>query len=135
MKQILYLLLSVVILTSCSVMIPVQTNLNDQVMLSAENRNIKANYVLESDVSDGFIPYVSVQKNGYETINKNTYKYASETAFKKLWESFFKNKFNPYANDQMDIEVTLKELILREQASTSVGMTLLTGNTKVNVDG
>jgi hypothetical protein len=34
----------------------------------------------------------------------------------------------------MDIVVTLKELKLREQAATSVGMTMLTGNSTVNVE-
>lgn len=34
----------------------------------------------------------------------------------------------------MDITVTLNDLILRQQAATSVGMTMLTGNTKANVE-
>lgn len=134
MKQIFYFLIVAVALTSCSITIPLQTNLSDQTMLLAENRNIKANYTLASYVSDGFIPYVSVLKNGSETMKNSSYKYASASAFKKIWSSYFSSKFNAYSKDQMDIEVTLMDLKIREQAATSIGMTLLTGNTKMNVD-
>ena len=134
MKKVFYFLLVALALTSCSVTIPLQTNLSDQTMLLAENRNIKANYTLVSNIPDGFIPYFSVLKNGSETMNNSSYKYASESAFKKIWNSYFSSKFNTYSKDQMDIELTLKDLKLREQAATSIGMTMLTGNTKVNVD-
>jgi hypothetical protein len=134
MKHFVNALLSILLLTSCSVTIPLQTNLSDQTMLLAENRNIKAIYILKSDIPDGFIPYVSVLKNGSETYNNSSYKYASSTAFTKLWNSYFSSKFNTYAKDQISIEATLKSLQLREQAATSIGMTVLTGNSKVNVD-
>jgi len=134
MKQIFYILVVAVALTSCSVTIPLQTNLSDQTMLLAKNRNIKANYTLVSNIPDGFIPYVSVLKNGSETMSNSSYKYASETAFKKIWDSYFSGKFNKYSKDQMNIEVTLKDLKLRKQAATSIGMTMMTGNTKENVD-
>lgn len=134
MKMTLCLWGVVIALTSCSVTIPVQSNLSDQTMLLAENRNIKADYVLTSNIPDGFISYVSVLKNGAETWNNSTYKYASETAFKKIWNSYFASKFNSYSKDNIKIEITLKELKLREQAATSIGMTMLTGNTKVNVE-
>lgn len=134
MRKIIVLIFSVAIMTSCITTIPLQTNLSDQTMLLAENRNIKANFSLVSDVPDGYISYITVQKNGKETVNSTSYKYGSETAFKKLWSSFFSSKFNDYADDQMEIEVTLKDLKLREQAATSIGLTILTGNTKVNVD-
>jgi hypothetical protein len=134
MKQIFFFLLVAIALTSCTITIPLQSNLSDQTMLLAENRNIKANYTLSSNIPDGFISYVSVLKNGSETINNGSYKYASESAFKKIWNSYLSSKFNNYAKDQMDIEVTLKDIKLREQAATSIGMTMLTGNTKVNVD-
>jgi hypothetical protein len=134
MKQSLIALMSIVLFTSCSTTIPLQTNLSDQTMLLAENRNIKANYSLISNIPDGFISYVSVLKNGSETVNNSSYKYASGTAFKKLWDSFFSSKFNNYSKDQMDIEVTLKNLVLREQAATSIGMTMLTGSSTVNVN-
>ena len=123
-----------VVASSCVTTIPLQSNLSDQTMLLAENRNIKANYTLKSTIPDGFIPYVSVLKNGSETINNDLYKYASESAFKKIWSSYFSSKFNNYSKDEMDIEVTLKDLKLREQAATSIGMTMLTGNMKENVD-
>lgn len=128
------ILLNVVIITSCTTTIPLQTNLNEQTMLLAENRNIKANYELNSEIPDGYIPYVSVQKNGKENVNNTSFKYASESAFNKLWDSYFSNKFNNYAEDQMNIEVTLEKLKLKEKAATSIGMTMLTGNSKVNVD-
>jgi hypothetical protein len=134
MKKFINVLLIILFLSSCSVTIPLQTNLSDQTMLLAENRNIKAIYILKSDIADGFIPYVTVLKNGSETYKNSSYKYASSTAFKKLSESFFSSKFNKYAKDQISIEVTLKSLKLREQAATSIGMTMLTGNSKVNVD-
>ena len=121
-------------ITSCSVMIPLQTNLSDQTMLLAENRNIKANYTLESQIPDGYIDYVSVQKNGRESLDKKTNKYASETAFFKVWDSYFSNKFNPYAKDQMNIEVTLKDIYLKKQAITSIGYSMLTGNEKTNME-
>ena len=129
-----FLLIAAVAITSCSVTIPLQTNLSDQTMLLAENRNIKANFTLVSKISDGFIPYVSVLKNGSETVNNEAYKYASESAFNKIWNSYFSSKFNAYSKDQMDIIATLKDLKLREQAATSIGMSLLTGNSKVNVE-
>jgi hypothetical protein len=134
MKLFLLLLTSLVALSSCSVTIPLQSNLSDQTMLLAENKNIKANYTLVSKVPDGYMPYVSIQKNGTETPNNSFYIYASETAFKKIWSSYFSGKFNNYSKDQMDIAVTLKDLKLREQAATSVGMTMLTGNSTVNVE-
>ena len=134
MKHILIFIACLLTLSSCSVTIPLQSNLSDQTMLLAENKNIKANYTLVSKVPDGYLPYVAVQKNGTETPNNSFYIYASETAFKKIWSSYFSGKFNNYAKDQMDVTVTLKELKLREQAATSMGMTMLTGNSTVNVE-
>jgi len=124
----------IVMLSSCVTTIPLQTNLSDQTMLLAENKNIKANYTIVSNIPDGYISYISVQKNGHEMVNNETYQYASETAFNKIWTSYFSNKFNNYSKDEMDIEVTLKDLKLKEQAATSIGMTMLTGNVKVNVE-
>jgi len=124
----------VMVFYSCATIIPLQTNLSDQTMLLAENRNIKANYSLVSNIPDGFISYVYVLKNGSETMMNSSYKYASESAFKKIWNSYFASKFNPYSNDQIDIIVTLKELKLREQAATSVGWAVLIGNIKANID-
>jgi len=124
----------VIAFNSCSVMIPLQTNLSDQTMLLAENRNIKANYTLESYIHNGFIPYVAVQKNGVEKTQNNSYKYDTETAFTKVWDSYFTNKFNPYSKDQMDVEITLKFITLKEQAMTSIGYTLFTGTERMNME-
>ncbi|MBW1612594.1 MAG: hypothetical protein JRJ57_01195 [Deltaproteobacteria bacterium] len=134
MKKLSILAFISLLITSCTVTIPMQTNLSDQTMLLAENRNIKANYTLTSNVPDGFIQYVSVLKNGNESYSNESYKYASTSAFNKLWESYFSSKFNSYSKEIMDIEISLLELKLREQASTSIGFTVLTGNSKVNVD-
>ena len=132
--SIILIAFGAIIFSSCTVTIPMMSNLSDQTMLLAKNKNIKANYTLVSNVPDGFIPFVSVQKNGNATTNNSSYKYASETAFKKIWSGFFQNKFNAFSKDEMDISVTLLDLSLRQQAATSVGMTMLTGNVKYNVE-
>jgi hypothetical protein len=124
----------VFLFSSCSVTIPMMSNLSDQTMLLAKNKNIKANYSLVSNVPDGFITFVSVSKNSNSSSNNSYYKYASETAFKKIWSTYFQSKFNAYSKEQMDVSVTLTDLSLRQQSATSVGMTLLTGNAKYNVE-
>lgn len=118
---------------SCSVTIPLLTNLDEQTLLLAENRNIKANYTLVSNVPDGDIPYVAVFKNG--TVNENTTKhlYPSETAFKKIWKSYFSSKFNDYSKDKMDVTVTLKDIRLKQINSSSFGEVLI-GDLKMNVE-
>ena len=123
----------IVTFTSCVITIPTQATLSDQTLLLAQNKDIKVNYTLKSDISDGFIPYVTEMKNGSETIYDESYKYNSQTAFKKIWESYFINKFNQYSTNEMNVQITLKKLNLRQQSATSVGMTMLTGNVKVNV--
>jgi hypothetical protein len=128
------IVLGAVLFSSCSVTIPMMSNLSDQTMLLAKNKNIKANYSLVSNVPDGAITYVSVLKNGNFSSDNNSYKYVSETAFKKIWNSYFQSKFNAYSKEQMDISVTLVDLSLRQQSATSIGATLLTGNTKYNVE-
>lgn len=134
MKKLIVISVILTVLHSCTVTIPLQTNLSDQTMLLAENKNIKANVNLISKVPDGNILFKSVQKDGTESSNSTSYIYASETAFKKLWGSYISSKFNNYSKDEIDIVVTLEDLVLRQQAATSIGMTVLTGNSKVNVD-
>lgn len=131
MKKLYFILPGIMLLSACTVTIPMQTNLSDQTMLLAENRNIKANYSLVSDVNDGYIQYISVMKNGTESYKNSSFKYASATAFKELWDSYFSSKFNNLSNDQMDIQVVLTDLKLRDQTTTSRGFSALTGNTKV----
>ncbi|MFW6246815.1 MAG: hypothetical protein ACOC22_01420 [bacterium] len=135
MKKIFGLIgIMLLITTSCVTTIPLQTNVDNQTMLLAENRNMKVNYDLVSHVADGNITYVSVLLNGTESVNNVGYKYASETAFKKIWSGYFSSKFNKHATDEINVKVTLIDLMLREQAATSVGMTMLTGNSKQNVN-
>lgn len=134
MKKLSLLVISIIFLTSCSITIPMQSNLSDQTMLLAKNKNIKANITLNSKVSNGYINFTSVSKNGSESVYSKHYMYASETAFKKLWTSYFSNKFNNFSEDEMEIQATLKELKLVNHLTTSMGMTFLTGNVKANVE-
>lgn len=119
--------------TGCSTTIPLQTNLSDQTLLMAENKNIKADYVLNSEVPDGTIQQVYYLKNGNRG-NSQEFNYKSETAFKQMWTSYFDNKFNDFSNDQVKITATLKDLYLEQQSSTSIGAQLFTGNNKSNVE-
>lgn len=134
MKHFLLLAGSILTLASCTVTIPMQSNLSDQTMLLAKNKNIKVNYTLNSNVHDGYIKYISAKKNGKEYIDNKSHKYASETAFKRLWSTYFTSKFNNFSKEQMTVAATLKELKIRQQSATSVGMQMLTGNSKVNVE-
>lgn len=126
-------LVAVLVIASCTVTIPMQSNLSEQTLLLAENRDIKVNYSLESEVPDGYIRYTFVQRNGTESRRDQGFRYSSATAFSKIWESYFANKFNSYATNVMDVKVVMKKLELREQASTSAGATILTGVSRVNV--
>lgn len=131
--SIISLILFCILANACSTTIPLQTNLSDQTLLMAENKNIKANFVLNSEVPDGKIQQVYILKNGNRSGSKE-FDYKSETAFKQMWSSYFDNKFNNFSNDEMKITVTLKDLYLEEQSSTSIGGQLLTGNNKSNVE-
>lgn len=134
MKKLLSVALGSLILASCTVTIPMQTNLSEQTLLLAENRNIKVNYDLQSEVPDGYIRFVNVSKNGNETTYNSSYKYAGATAFSKIWESYFSSKFNAYSKEMMDVQVVMKKLELRQNNTTSTGMTILTGNAQMNVE-
>jgi len=135
MKKIYLLLIAVTFVsTSCSVKIPLQSNLSDQTMLLAKNKDIKAEYVLSSAVQNGPLAMVSVQRNGKESVNENAFEYDSEIAFAKIWDAYFSSKFNSYAEDTIEIEVSLLDLYLKQVSSTSAGESLLTGNAKYNVE-
>lgn len=131
----LILLLSVgLFLASCTVMIPMETSLYNKILYQAENKNIKANYTIKSNIVDGYIPYVHVKKNGKEKYKNSSYTYDSSTAFTKLWGEYFSKKFNAYASETIDIEVTLIELKLRDHATTSIGLTFFTGYSELVVE-
>jgi hypothetical protein len=132
-KSILMLLIGAS-LASCTVTIPMQTTLSDQTLLLAENKNIKADFVISSNVPDGYVRYVSVMKNGNESVHNESYKYAIETAFRKLWNNYFLSKFNSYAEDVMVVRLILEDFELHDQSTTSVGYTLLTGNAQYSVE-
>ncbi|NPD47576.1 MULTISPECIES: hypothetical protein [unclassified Lentimicrobium] len=131
-ELLLVAILMMMSITSCTVTIPMQSNLSDQLMLMGENRNIYPNISLTSDQADGPINLVSAQKNGHETVSNSYYQYASETAFKNLWNSYFSAKFNSYSKDTINIKVHLKSLVLKQQLTTSIGGTMFTGNSKYN---
>lgn len=122
----------VLLLSSCAVTIPTQTNLSEQTLLLAKNRNIKADYSLYSDVPDGYINFIAVSKNGSESENKSAYKYANETAFKSIWSSYFSNKFNEYSKESMKIEAKLLKLNLYQRNLTSGARAALLGNVQMN---
>jgi hypothetical protein len=130
MKKILLLLMVSILLTSCSITIPVQADLNNDTMLLAKTKNIKANYTLLSDVSDGYLNYVAIQKNGTKRYHSKFAKYRSETAFRKIWSSYFSNKFSNYSKDEMNVKVKMKKLRLKQQTITSSASTLFSGNLK-----
>ncbi|PKG44052.1 hypothetical protein [Psychroflexus sp. MES1-P1E] len=134
MKKIFILLIVSNFIISCSTTIPLQANLSDQTMLLADNKDINANYSLSSEVPDGNMALTSVMKNGNSKNNLEAFQYASTTAFNRLFDSYFSNKFNSYSEDVIDVQVTLTDLRLVEKTATSVGATLLTGNSKFNVD-
>lgn len=131
MKQLTLLFVLALSVISCTTTIPLQSNLSDQTLLLAENKNIKAMYVIKSNIPDGFLVMTSVMKNGTVTNYNESYKYASSSAFKNIWQSYFKNKFNDFSSDVMNVEVVLKDIRLKQNAATSVGLTLLTGNAKM----
>lgn len=130
--SITILILFCILANACSTTIPLQASLNDQILLMAENKNIKADFVLNSEIPDGKIQQVYILKNGNRSGSKE-FDYKSETAFKQMWSSYFDNKFNNFASDEMKITATLKDLYLEEQSSSSIGGQLLTGNKKSNV--
>jgi len=134
MNRIITLSFLALLLTSCSSTIPLLTNLSDQTMLIADNKNIEADYNLISDVPDGYITLRSVMKNGNSKENTQAFEYASTTAFTRLWDSYFSSKFNDYSDNKMDIEIELVDLLLIQKSASSIGSTLLTGNSKFNLD-
>lgn len=120
-------------LTSCVTTIPLQSNLDNQTLLLAENRNIKADYTLSSDVPNGYLTLKNTLLDGSQTERNNVYQYQSETAFNNIWKAYFDSKFNAYSDESMKITVRLKDMYVENQLATSVGMQVLTGNNKRNV--
>ena len=121
------------LLSACSTTIPLQANLSDQTLLMADNKNIRADFTLISEVPDGKIQQTYYLKNGNRSGSKE-FEYQSETAFTQMWSSYFENKFNKFSNSQMIITATLKSLYLEEQSSSSIGGQIFTGNNKSNVE-
>lgn len=133
MKTTIKLTLLFVFISGCASVIPMQSSLSDQTMLMAVNKNLQANYSLSSDISNGKITTVNVQRNGTERSDQ-MHEYASETAFNNIWSSYFSNKYNNFSRETLNISVNLNNLYLKNTAATSIGSSLLTGNTQYNVE-
>lgn len=133
MRNLITVLFLAIVATACSTTIPVQSSLDERTLLMADNKNINVDYNLTSDVPNGPITEVYVQKNGNQSSSKRL-EYASETAFNEIWREYFDNKFNSFSDDSMIVNVNLKYLYLEENSATSTGMTILTGNSKSNVE-
>ena len=130
----LFFIILLLSITSCATTIPTQSNLSDQVLLMASNKNIKADVGLYSDVPNGPIRRVYVQKDGNETVNQQGLSYNSEVAFNSMFNNYFSNKFNSFSSNEMKINLRLKDLYLKETSATSIGAQLLTGNAKSTVE-
>lgn len=118
----------------CVTTIPTQSNLNDQVLLMTSNKNIKADFHLYSDIPNGTIRKVNVQRDGRETVVQQAANYNSETAFRNMFSNYFSSKFNAFSRDEMRVEIHLRDLYLKEMSATSVGAQILTGNAKSTVE-
>lgn len=117
--------------SSCSTMIPMQANLSDQTLLLADNKNLKIEPTLTSNVDDGPIQTISVLLNGTES-SSTYYEYNSKTAFNRIWGEYFDSKYNNFSKDTLYAEVTLNRLYLKTSSANSIGAQVLTGNTKFN---
>jgi hypothetical protein len=125
------LILVLFFISSCSTMIPMQANLSDQTLLLADNKNLKIEPTLISNVDDGSIQTISVLKNGSES-SSTYYEYKSKTAFNRIWGEYFGSKYNNFSKDTLYAEVTLNRLYLKTSSANSIGAQVLTGNTKFN---
>ncbi|MDO9339464.1 MAG: hypothetical protein Q7T72_02940 [Bacteroidales bacterium] len=128
MKRLLFLVSIMALLMSCAVTLPLQTNISDNVLLMSKNKDIKVNYEVSSDIKDGFISYKYEFKNGTKSEKNQAFKYASETGLKTIWKNYFESKFNNYSTNEMDVKIRQTDFYLREQSTTSMGLTMLTGN-------
>lgn len=124
---------SLFFIVSCVTTIPLQSNLSDQVMLMANNKNIQAVVTLTSDVPNGPINSVYIMRNGSQTTSQAG-EYQSETAFKNIWNSYFDSKFNRFSSETMIVSVRLVDLYLKQTSATSLGVEILTGNAKSTVE-
>lgn len=134
MKKLFYLLTICLILSSCVTKIPAVANLNQNTILMADNKKLKANYELINKLEPNYIEFVSVQRNGKEYPNDNLFEYDSDVAMDRVWSSYFQNIFNEYAEDEITIIVTLNRLAIYDFMTNSTGNFMLTGNTKSNVE-
>lgn len=133
MKKLLFFL--VPLLASCATTIPLQTNLDNSVMLMTKNRNIKVEYKVTSLVPDGFIAIRYVQRNGnISATNVRELKYDIETGLKAIWKNYFDLKFNEFSDETMTVDICQTNFYLADVASSSVGELLLTGSSEGNYE-
>jgi len=128
MKKIILLLL-LTITTSCSSLIPLQANLDNQTLLLTESKDILAQYQLDSKIKDGELEHKVFLKNGKKSSSGSTDKYQSETAFKKIYKSYLLSKFNSYSDSKIKINIMLVDLKLVTNFTTST-MIMLNGQSK-----
>ncbi len=122
-------------LVSCSLRIPMQTNISNQTLLITDNKPIKADYNLISVIPNGPIKLVTIQRNGREYVQEKQFEYASETAFKKMFTNYFEGKYNSFEDNVINIKIKLLDLYMIQKNSTSSGMTIMTGNMKYKMVG
>jgi len=128
MKKIILLLL-LTVTTSCSSLIPLQANLDNQTLLLTESKDISAQYQLSSKIKDGELEHKVFLKNGNKSSSGITNKYQSETAFKKIYKSYLLSKFNSYSDSKIKINIMLVDLKLVTNFTTST-MIMLGGQSK-----
>ncbi|MFW6225634.1 MAG: hypothetical protein ACOC3V_01580 [bacterium] len=100
----------------------------------SENKNINVNYNVISNIKDGNIKYISTNMSGKSIINNEMFKYPAETGLKRMWSNYFNNKFSTFSKDTMVIKIQQLDFYIEDVSSTSVGYTVLTGNSKSSVE-
>jgi hypothetical protein len=106
--------------SSCATTLPFMNNLSDQTLLLTENRNIKVDYKLNSQVEGDRIYYDAMQKNGQINSTGRTIGYNATAVFEAIFSKWFNAKFNPYSTEVMKINVTLEDCYLLSKANNSV---------------
>jgi hypothetical protein len=132
MKKTILLLTLSFVLTSCVSTIPLSANLDNQTLLLTENKDLKVEYNLRSQVKDGNIEYVSFKKNGKEISDGGIdVMYQSETAFKSIFKDYLNSKFNKYSENKILVDINLTNLRIEQRFLTST-FNMMGGDSKTN---
>lgn len=130
MKKLLFILFVGLLASSCVTTLPLQSNLNDNTLLMSKNKNLKVTYDISSDIKDGLILCEFVQKNGKIQNNTNAFQCPIESALKSIWKNYFESKFNESAREEINVIIKQTNFFLKDQATTSIGVTMVTGNSQ-----